>query len=98
MIIIGVDYHPEFQQLASVDTSTGEFREARLQNPEQAEQFYRELAGRGAQVRIGMEASGHARWFERLLGELQFELWLGDVAQICSKRVRKQKRIGKMHS
>ena len=91
MIIIGVDYHPEFQQLASVDTETGEFREARLQNREQAEQFYRELAGHGAQVRIGMEASGHARWLERLVGELQFDLWIGDAAQICSKRVRKQK-------
>ena len=48
MIIIGVDYHPEFQQLASVDTETGGFSEARLQNPEQAEKFYRELAGRDA--------------------------------------------------
>ena len=91
MIIIGVDYHPEFQQLASVDTETGEFKEARLQNPEQAEQLYRELAARGAQVRIGMEASGHARWLERLLRELQFELWIGDADEICSKRVRKQK-------
>ena len=92
MIIIGVDYHPEFQQLASVDTDTGEFREERLQNPEQAEQqFYRELSGHGAQVRIGMEASGHARWLERLFRELQFDLWIGDAAQICSKRVRKQK-------
>src|SRR5215471_8912748 len=91
MIIIGVDYHPEFQQLASVDTETGEFREARLKNPEQAERFYRELAGRGAQVRIGMEASGHARWLERWLGELRFELWIGDAAQIQTKRVRKQK-------
>ena len=27
-----------------------------------------------------MEASGHARWFERLLAELQFELWIGDAA------------------
>jgi hypothetical protein len=27
-----------------------------------------------------MEASGHARWFERLLSELQFELWI-DVFQ-----------------
>ena len=91
MIIIGVDYHPEFQQLASVDTETGEFNEARLQNPEQAEKFYRELAARDAQVRIGMEASGHARWLERLLGELHFELWIGDADEICSKRVRKQK-------
>ena len=38
-----------------------------------------------------MEASGHARWFERLLAELQFELWIGDASQIQSKRVRKQK-------
>jgi hypothetical protein len=27
-----------------------------------------------------MEASGHARWFERLLAELQLELWIGDAA------------------
>jgi len=38
-----------------------------------------------------MEASGHARWFERLLGELQMELWIGDAAKIQTKRVRKQK-------
>jgi len=38
-----------------------------------------------------MEASGHARWFERLLGDLQFELWIGDAAEIRTKRVRKQK-------
>ena len=42
-------------------------------------------------VRVGMEASGHARWFERLLIELQFELWIGDAAEIRTKRVRKQK-------
>ena len=34
---------------------------------EEAEQFYRGLAAVGQQVRVGMEASGHARWFERLL-------------------------------
>ena len=40
---------------------------------------------------MGMEASGQARWFERLLSELQFELWIGDAAEIRTKRVRKQK-------
>ena len=39
----------------------------------------------------GMEASGHGRWFERLLGELHFELRIGDAAEIRAKRVRKQK-------
>jgi transposase len=91
MIIIGVDFHPEFQQIASVDTDSGEFQEQRLQHREEAERFYRELAGRGVAVRVGMEASGHARWWERLLAELQVELWIGDAAAIRSKRVRKQK-------
>src|SRR5208337_2129270 len=52
---------------------------------------YRELKERNLAVRVGMEASGHARWFERRLRELQFELWIGDAAEIRTKRVRKQK-------
>jgi transposase len=91
MIIIGCDYHPSFQQIAFVDTETGELQERRLQHREEAEKFYRDLAAQGMKVRVGMEASGHARWFERLLAELQLELWIGDAAEISSKRVRKQK-------
>ena len=91
MIIIGCDYHPGVQQIAFVDTETGEFQEARLQHREEAEKFYRELAGRGVQVRLGMEASGQARWFERMLRELKFELWIGDAAEIRAKRIRKKK-------
>src|SRR6476661_5163346 len=89
MLIIGCDYHPGFQQIAFVDTDTGEAAERRLTHREEAEQFYRALQAR--RVRIGMEASGHSRWFERLLNELQFELWIGDAAEIRTKRVRKQK-------
>jgi hypothetical protein len=74
-----------------MDTDTGEFQEKRLGHSEEAETFYRGLVAAGHQVRVGMEASGHARWFERLLAELQFELWIGDAAKIRSKRVRKQK-------
>src|SRR5882672_1310121 len=91
MIIIGADYHPSFQQIAFVDTETGELQERRLEHPEDAEKFYRDLGAQGACVRVGMEASGHARWFERLLSELKFELWIGDAAKIRTKRVRKQK-------
>ncbi len=89
MIIIGVDFHPEFQQIASVDTETGEFQEKRLAHAAEAEKFYRALFGQ--KVRVGVEASGHARWFERLVAELQFELRIGDAAEIGTKRVRKQK-------
>jgi transposase len=92
MIIIGVDYHPSVQQIAFTDTESGECSELRLRHSDgEAEKFYRDLKVREVSVRVGMEATGHARWFERLLGELGFELWIGDPAQIKAKRVRKQK-------
>src|SRR5215510_6295335 len=91
MLIIGCDYHPSFQQIAFVDTDTGEVSERRLGHREQAEQFYRDLKQRNQAVRVGIESSGHSRWFERLLHELGFELWIGDPAEIRTKRVRKQK-------
>jgi transposase len=91
MIIIGVDFHPEFQQIALLDTESGEFQEKQLLHREEAEKFYRALRAAGLKVRVGMEASGFGRWFERLLAELQVELWIGDAAEIQSKRARKQK-------
>ena len=91
MLIIGCDYHPSCQQIAFADTDSGELGERRLIHRDEAEQFYRELRQRGLSARVGMEASGHSRWFERLLQELQFQLWIGDAAKIRTKRVRKQK-------
>jgi transposase len=74
-----------------VDTDTGDHGEQRLEHSEVAEKFYRDLAAQGKKVRVGMEASGHARWLERLLAELNFELWIGDATEIARKRERKQK-------
>jgi hypothetical protein len=34
MIIIGADYHPGFQQIAFVDTETGDYGEQRLEHSE----------------------------------------------------------------
>jgi transposase len=90
MFIIGCDYHPSVQQVAWVDTESGECGERRLRHCEEAEQFYRELKKKAVSVPVGMEATGHSRWFERLLGELNYELWVGDPAQIRAKRVRKR--------
>src|SRR6266849_854834 len=92
MLIIGVDYHPSFQEIAFLNEETGECGERQLNHSEgEAEKFYRELKQRGVNVRVGMEATGYARWFERLLAELGFELWIGDPAVIKTKRVRKKK-------
>jgi len=92
MVIIGVDYHPSFQQIAFFVEETGEYGEQRLNHDGgEAERFYRDLQQRGIGVRVGMEATGYSRWFERLLAELNFELWIGDPAEIKARRVKKQK-------
>jgi len=76
-VIIGCDYHPGFQQIAFVATETGELAERRLMHREEAERFYGEFKRQNLKVRVGMEASGHSRWFEDLLRDLEFELWIG---------------------
>src|SRR5262245_18540883 len=91
-MMIGVDYHPSFQQIAFLREETGEYSEQRLNHSDgEAEKFYRDLKLRGIHVRVGMEATGYSRWFERLLAELDFEVWIGDPAEIKAKRVKKQK-------
>ena len=72
MLIIGCDYHPGFQQIAFLNTDGGELGERRLAHREEAEQFYGKLKEQNLCVRVGMEASGHARWFERLLRRVTF--------------------------
>ncbi len=89
MVIIGCDFHPRFQQIAFLDEETGEYGERRLAHVEEAERFYRGLAGK--QVRVGIEATGSFRWFRRLLKELGQEFVLGDAAAIRASYVRKQK-------
>jgi transposase len=89
MMIIGCDFHPRFQQIAFVDLETGEYGERRLSHPEEGERFYRSLAG--SQVRIGVEATGNFRWFQRLINELGYEFLLGDPSEIRASNPRRQK-------
>ena len=75
-----------------MNQDTGECGKLQLNHSEgEAERFYRDLQQQGIRVRIGMEATGYSRWFERLLAELGFELWIGDPAEIKAKRIKKQK-------
>jgi transposase len=89
MMIIGCDLHTRYQQIAMVDTDTGELVERRLEHESgEARAFYAGLKGA---VRVGIEATGHTAWFEALLSELGHELWMGDAAKIRAAVVRKQK-------
>jgi len=72
MLIIGGDYHPGLQQIAFVDSETGELGEQRLAHREEAEHFYGKFKEQNLAVRVGMESSGHSGWFEHLLRELGF--------------------------
>ena len=59
-MMIGVDYHPSFQQIAFLVEETGEYSERRLNHSDgEAEKYYRELKLRVVQVRVGMEATGY---------------------------------------
>jgi hypothetical protein len=92
MMIIGVDYHPSFQQIAFLVEETGECGERRLNHSDrEAENFYRDLKAGGISIRVGMETTGYSRWFERLLAELGFEVWIGDAAEIKTRRAKKRK-------
>lgn len=89
MIIVGSDFHPSYQQIAYLDTESGEVEERSLTHSgAEAEQFYRGLA---RSALIGMEAVGNSQWFVGLLERLGHEVWIGDAAQIRASFVRQQK-------
>ncbi len=74
MMIIGCDLHTRYQQIAMLDTETGELAERRLEHESgEARAFYSALQGR---VRVGIEATGYTHWFENLLAGLGHELWM----------------------
>jgi len=89
MWIIGCDMHARFQQIAAINTETGELVERRLEHQGgETQKFYESLS---SPVRVGMEASVGARWFEKLLVDLGHELWIGNASEIRAAVVRQQK-------
>jgi transposase len=89
MRIIGCDFHTRYQQIAMMDDETGELTERRLEHENgQARAFYASLP---KPALVGMEATGYAQWFERMLAELGHELWIGHASEIRASAVRKQK-------
>ena len=57
-MLIGVDYHPSFQQIAFFTEETGECGEWQLNHSEgEAERFYRDLQQRG--IRVQVHLVGH---------------------------------------
>jgi transposase len=58
MLVTGCDYHPSVQQIAWIETETGECGERRLRHSDgEAEKFYRDLKAKGVSVRVGIEGA-----------------------------------------
>jgi hypothetical protein len=76
MIIIGCDFHTRFEQIAMLDTETGELIEKRLDHESgEAREFY---AGLKEGALVGIETTGYTRWFAGMLAEQGHELVGGE--------------------
>jgi transposase len=89
MMIIGCDLHTRSEQIAMLDTETGEVVEKKLEHENgEAKRFYEGLK---EPALVGVETTGYALWFAQMLGELGHELVVGDAAKIRKMEARKQK-------
>ena len=73
MIVIGVDFHPELQQIALVDTDSGELEERRPPALGCHRQFLELNRGLQREIGIGYLAT---RTAHRIPTEIARELWL----------------------
>jgi transposase len=89
MTLVGCDLHSRNQQVAVVDTETGEVQELRLAHDGTAvEHFYASLP---RPVTVGVESTGYAQWFHALMKRQGHTLLVGDAAKIRAMVVRKTK-------
>jgi transposase len=89
MIFVGCDLHSRKQQVAVLDTTTGECLEAELTHDGDAvERFYRALR---RPVTIGIETTGYTQWFHALMHTLGHTVLVGEAGKIRAMLVRKTK-------
>jgi transposase len=89
MTLVGCDLHARKQQVAVLDTTTGEVLEQELVHDGDAvERFYRALR---PPVTIGIETTGYTQWFHTLMQRLGHTVLVGEAAKIRAMVVRKTK-------
>jgi transposase len=89
MTLVGCDLHARKQQVAVLDTITGEVREEQLSHDGDAvERFYSTLS---PPVTVAVESTGYAVWFHALIRQLGHTLFVGDASKIRAMVVRKTK-------
>lgn len=89
MILVGCDLHTRKQQVALLNTATGELRDQELSHVgDDVERFYAALS---PPVTVGIESTGYSLWFHALLQRLGHTLLVGEAAKIRAMVVRKIK-------
>jgi transposase len=89
MILVGCDLHTRKQQVALLNTDTGELWDQELIHVGDAvEHFYAALP---PPVTVGIESTGYSLWFHALLQRLGHTLLVGEAAKIRAMVVRKTK-------
>src|SRR5881396_2990259 len=90
-VYIGVDFHARQQTISYLTTEDGEIKRLQLDHaqPDEIRAFYQQFAGQ--RVLVGFESSGYAAWFEELLEELGYEIWIGHATAIRLFARRRQK-------
>ena len=89
MILVGCDLHTRKQQVALLNTETGELWDQELSHDGDAiERFYATLP---PPVTVGIESTGYSLWFHALLQRLGHTLLVGEAAKIRAMVVRKIK-------
>ena len=90
MLIIGCDYHPGFQQIAFVDTDTGEFQERRLEHPRKRRSFIVSSRSRPRRCGWGWKPAGRAL-VRATAGRIEVRVMDWGRQRDRRKRERKQK-------
>jgi transposase len=88
-VYLGVDFHARTQTVCWCDTSDGLIQHRTLDHQQDdVRGFYAQF---GVPAVVGLEASGYARWFHRLMESLGHRLLVGDAYVIRKCALRRQK-------
>jgi transposase len=95
MILVGCDLDTRKQQVALINTVTGELWDHELSHVgDDVERFYTALP---PSVTVGIESTGYSLWFHALLQRLGHTLVVGEAAKIRAMVVRKTDRRDARH-
>jgi len=89
-MMIGVDYHPSFQQIAFLMEESGEYNERRLNHSDGRPRILSRSAAARSPRASGDGGTGYLAGLSDCWQSC-FRVWIGDPAEIKTKRVKKQK-------